>query len=64
MSLDGEIGRLVRVNPEHVTQLRLPADDEDDSDVEDEEVAKPTTQLAVRRSGKQLAAGTGKYLRP
>ena len=36
MSLDGKVGRLVRVNPEHLTQLRLPADDEDDSEGEDE----------------------------
>lgn len=39
-------------------------DDDDDDSEEDDEGAKPAAQLAVRRSGKQLAAGAGKYLRP
>jgi hypothetical protein len=42
-------------------------DDDDDDDSEEDEETKPTPttqQYAVRRSGKQLAAGTGKYLRP
>ena len=43
-------------------------DDDEDSEEDDEEEEgtkpTPTTQYAVRRSGKQFAAGAGKYLRP
>ena len=37
VSLDGEIGRLVRVNPEHLMQPRFPADDEDEDESEGED---------------------------
>jgi hypothetical protein len=39
-------------------------DEDDDDDDDDDAKPAPTTQYAVRRSGKQLSHGAGKYLRP